>query len=321
MADKPIFAIGLEIANPTFSIPDPTTPAKPGGWTVPANVTAASLRSALPRLGHPRAQRFSIAPTASNQDITSYPLHQAKGCAQGVSTPWYCVALIRASGLGGTYNGTIRFKIFFRNSSGGSVASHTILTQVTNLADWALVTGSASYTLGSAAHHAVAQISLEHTANGSAPTVQLDIAFLGIGLYSSSAAYAQLSAYPDDPTMVLPSSRLERMPDPYNYPRFLSWDGFLQPRAVRMNLVGVTDADRTIVETVWGHNRGRRWESSAVTNPSGGQWPVLLVPGVPTCPHALYGDFEGDVPDWSQWGVLTQDPPDWNLPIALTERM
>jgi len=325
MATKPILAVGLEIANPTFSIVEAASPGSPAGWSIPGAITAAAIRTGLPRQSHPRAQRFTLPANTASNAVTSYPIHQAKGCAVGVVTPWCVAALIKTSGIAGAYSGVIRFQVQFRDSSGGGIAWTSVksLTAVgENYSEWTLITGLlATYTLVSAAHHAIARISMEHTANPGGTDLVLDIAFLGFGLYDTSVSYKQLDSYPSDPTMAVPSSQLDRMPDPYNYPRFLSWDGFIQPRVLRMNLDGVNDADRTIVEKVWGYNRGRRWESSVVSNPSGGQWPVLILPGTSTAPHAMYADFDGDLPDWRQWGGLTEDPPYWTLPLQLTERM
>ncbi len=316
----PRFALGLDVPNPTFSIPSATA-GLAGGWTPSQYAIPTALYGAGPTPGHARAQRFTFSQSGqTSATVLSGPCGPGKLTAN-VSTAVMGFALVRTSGIAGSAAGTVKFRLKYYDDA-DSLLSSTDLISLTlvgqNYADWTALTGATSVTPPATANHARLEIALGKTTL--AVPVVLDVAFAGVGTWRPDAvpaSYYEPTRTPAHPgTFCVPSGTVQRIKSTSGTSRTIDGDRYRQPHVGTMLWGGLPDADKIEIEYAYRMNVGRTWEGD-VANPSGGSWPLIVKPGRPDWPAIGLYEIVGF--DARPSGGFYSDPPYHDVTLRLEE--
>jgi hypothetical protein len=182
-------------------------------------------------------------------------------------------------------------------------------------------TAELSITPPAAAVFAQLYIVQNHTQVGTQTT---GVFFAGVGCWDGNTAGSfQPARFPIHPGTTGQARTLN--PGRYNSEagivRVIDRTRHARHNTVAMAFSLMSNADRALFDRLDAFNNGRNWDvvSPSLANPSGGSWPVLVVPGNTGLISAMLCDVSNMSfsPD-DEWG--RQDPPCWQGAIELTER-
>lgn len=314
----PIFALGVATPNPTFTRQDGLTPGKAAGWTASSagNVlTEDSIYGASPDRGHVRVQRYTLGSTGSKSGtVLSAPSTPGMLCGN-VSTYITGFLLIKTSGLGAS--NTVALKIQWYNSSGTALGSPTtILTRTSDSASWSVIYATITATPPGNADHF--RLSLVFTRTSISTAAVVDIQFCAVGTYTSAAGTFTSPRVLGSETRQRPGYNRSIVVDAWGVSRVVSRDRYVGGRTMQIVFPLLLDSERQSFDYIEQMNYGR--DGTGDENPGGGQWPLIIVPGLSGAPAVLMVNIQG-----SDGGIAEgdkgwrPDPPNWTLAWSVAE--
>lgn len=290
----PVMALGLDVPNPTLSIPGRTA-GLAGGWTKTANISAAGYYTGSPSRGHARHQYAAVTGTNESEYLRSGPCPPGQLCAN----VWFNVQawiLLKTAGLGSAAGDSkIRIYVEWYNSSNTVVLSGELLSGgnpiQANYSSWTLWKGAGSYQPPAGAAYAKISIRLQRISTGQ--DISAEFAFADAGTYDGSAMEYVFASYARHPG-TFAALQLPRQPvGPASLPapRFLDRDRFPLPYRIELACSGIVATMNDALEYLYRMNGGRCSEGST-GNPAGGYWPIIIEGGNDVLPIVGLYDFE-----------------------------
>lgn len=314
---KPIISLGLDHYNPTMSIPSGSLDGLPAGWTASGSSVTPYGSSVADWIGHDRVQYFQVN-AATTYTLVGSPCMVYGLCIEASTK--ILGALVAGISGGAAAGTTVALYIRWYRSGGIQVGSDTLVHSITGSQTLGLTSAEATITPPANAFSARSVIKITRTGAG---TSYVSIAFASLGAWNgSTASYWQWARYAGSPgTSARKISQTETYRPLYGPQVTIDRTRYSKPYRLRMLTSNWTTAEKTYLERAWAFNTGMSVETNQAQNPSGGVWPILLLPGLPGAPPAMLCDFEQrdefplDVdPNWYA------DPPYWGGSFSLIER-
>lgn len=313
---NPAACIGLDISNPTFSIPKNDGSGKADGWTMSGGTAAYAGVSVAGHTGHDRLQQITVTASGTTT-LVGAPCSPGLLCT-AASTKIRGMLTVGVTGVQFT---AVELYIRWLNSSGVQVGSDVQLVATSGLIALGLTSWVATATPPANAFCAVPVIKIVRTNTG---TTVVQLAFAGIGCWDGATSekwdWARKPGFPG--TGAAKTSAVEMIRPLYGRPYSIDRTRYGKPYRLSMSVSGWTNTEKGYLERLWAFNTGRSSETLAAGNPGGGVWPVLIAPGLPGAPAAMLCDFEqsGQFPLGVDGGWYA-DPPYWGGSFTLLERV
>jgi hypothetical protein len=311
---KPLFSLGLPIVNGNFQLPSDTS-GLASGWSIHAGSATFARAFYGSRIGRHSAQLISTA-TPAGPVIKSPP-----------ANPLY-LSIVQATKILGVLDiadnstgNTVTLQIGWYNSAGAALGSLATLVTTTTPID-ALLTAEITATPPATAAFARLFIEQGHTVSGTQNTY---IFFAGAGCWNAAiASYFQPTRFPIHPGTTGKRVTLDpgRYRNEVGINRTVDRTRHARPNIVTLAFNYMPTSEMLLFQQLDGFNIGRNWDAnvSALQNPTGGSWPILLLPGHSGLVNAMLCDMTSGCamePD-ENWG--RQDPPYWQGAFEFAER-
>jgi len=314
----PYFSAGLDIANCNFQLPGDAS-GLAAGWTQnewPASSGAWGNTGIMSRLGRPREQ-FVQMPTAGTLSILSPPSRPLQLVPSTTCKVFAVLDYFQA--LTGT---TVSIVIVPYNSSGAAIgASEVTIATHTGAYNGLLAEAPTSFPVPATCYYVKICVRI---VNPVATANTIGMTFAGMGVWNGdTSGYFQTTRYP-----IMPGSGY-RISHPFSNRqrneagrvRVLDRSRNAPQAMVTLAYARMPNSDRVLFEKLHALNNGTNWDGYySVSNPCGGAWPILLLPGMTGMPSAMLCDLTSGLaldPD-EEWGRT--DPPFWQGALEFTER-
>ncbi len=284
--------LGLYAPNLTFAIPGATS-GLAAGWkaTTSGAVVASGMYTGGPAHGHPRHQVLALTGAGQSVVLKSAPCKTGQ-LGNAASQLWLGAwVLCKFSAAGAS---TLKVELAGYDANETTEEVDTIATLSPIYDTWTLVTGSGRKDL-SAAHHRRYKLTLS-----GGTTASVSLAFVGIGT-TFDAVYTSVAKVAVGTSPIQPTAQAAPAISPQGFSRWIDSDRVVNPRRGTLRWDGLGETEAGYLEWFWSMQTGRYGGESSQ---GGGHWPVLLIPGIPSWPHAMMCRFEGDrfplehVGDW-----------------------
>lgn len=318
---KPSFSVAIPVPNCNFQLPGDSG-GLAAGWSqyagMPGTTPVYSGVMTGSIVGRPRQQYIYIAahsPAPADvglQSAPSDPYHLTANAA----TKMFAVLDVVCAETGHT----ISLSLMWYTSAGALISSTAALVSVTSPTSGLTTSGAVSVTPPATAAYATMLVTID-PANNTAANIYLS--FAGVGCWNGNTAGSfQPTRYPIHPgttgEMAAASPGLYRSES--GRVRMIDRTRNAMPNAVSLSFTVMPNSDMILFQKLQALNSGRNWDvATAAANPTGGSWPILLVPGNSGLVSAMLCDMTSMSfqPD-AEWG--RQDPPLWQAGLTFTER-